>query len=164
MHTPEKEPFFAPPDAGDIPFFNEIFVFYWFHAFIKFSNVKDVFAPRNGQAYNSLLERKHADMHDMCSGDYIINEHTIALLILCMISSLDVGLGLRREKMPVYERTVHMLMMADGLDGRLNWRSELAEVLTKWHDTFKHVNKSKRDSSAGLVLSPAQVVDDPRYL
>ena len=87
----------------------------------------------------------------MCSGDYIINEQTIALLILCMISSLDVGLGLRREKLQVYEPTVRMLQKPDGLDGRCAWRSELAEVLTKWHDTFKHVNKSKRDSSAGLV-------------
>ena len=66
--------------------------------------------------------------------------------------------------MPVYERTVRMLLKADGLDGRRDWRSELAEVLTKWHDTFKHVNKSKRDSSAGLHLSHAQVADDPRYL
>ncbi len=41
-----------------------------------------------------------------------------------------------------------------------SWRTELAEALTKWHDTFKHVFKTKRDRTAGMPLSSLQVVGD----
>jgi hypothetical protein len=58
-----------------MPVFNEVFVFFFFHAFIKFSNMHDVFAIRNDQSYNSLLERKHKGEGDGVSEEYIINEY-----------------------------------------------------------------------------------------
>jgi len=153
VHTPLTAPFFALPPAGGMPAFNEVFVFFFFHAFIKFSNMHDVFAIRNDQSYNSLLERKHKGEGDGVSEEYIINKYTIAYLNLMAVSSLDVSINMRRDKIPIYDQTVAVLKKMDGVGGNRNWRTELAEVLTKWHDTFKHVTKTKRDPTVGLPLS-----------
>ena len=103
-------------------------------------------------------------MDTMCSDEYIFNEDTIAYLNLLVISSLDAGINLMRDKMPLYKQNVRLLKRMDGLEGHRKWRRELAEVLTKWHDTFKHVTKTKRDPTANMALSAAQVrvvdVDD----
>ena len=159
MHTPLTAPFFDLPPAGGMPVFNEVFVFFFFHAFIKFSNMNDVFAIRNDQSYNSLLERKHKGEGDSVSEEYIINEYTIAYLNLMVVSSLDVSINMRRYKMLIYDQTVAVLKKMDWVGGNRNWRTELAEVLTKWHDTFKHVTKTKRDPTLGWELANMQVVD-----
>ena len=66
---------------------------------------------------------------------------------------------MKRNKMQLYEQNVRLLKRMDGLEGHRCWRRELAEVLTK-HDT-----KTKRDPTANMVLSAAQVVDvDDRLL
>ena len=121
-----------------MPLFNEIFVFYFFHAFIKFNNMHTSLVIRNGQSYNSLLERKHATIHNDCSEDYVINEYTIAYCMLMVTCSLDATLAAKREKMALFYKNLRLLKKMDGqaMGGR-NWRRELAEVLTKWHDTFK---------------------------
>ena len=72
---------------------------------------------------------------------------------------MDVSFTLRREKMMVYEQAVSVLRKMDWMGANCNWRTELAEVPTKWHDTFKHVTKTKRDPTVGLPLSTLQVVD-----
>ena len=61
--------------------------------------------------------------------------------------------------MPIYDQTVAVLKKMDGVGGNRNWRTELAEALTKWHDTFKHVTKTKRDPTLGWELANMQVVD-----
>ena len=79
-----------------MPLFNEIFVFYWFNAFLKFSNMFEVFAALNGQSYKSILERMHptTDGSGNPSQDPVINENTIAYLHLC---DLQLGCWLRPE-------------------------------------------------------------------
>ena len=72
---------------------------------------------------------------------------------------MDVSINMRRDKMPIYDQTVAVLKKMDGVGGNRNWRTELAEVLTKWHDTFKHVTETKRDPAVGLALANLQVVD-----
>ena len=142
-----------------MPVFNEVFVFLLFHALIKYSNMHDVFAIRNDQSYNLLLERKHKGKRDGVSEEYIINEYTIAYLNLMAVSSLDVSINMRRDKMPMYDQTGTVLKKMDGVGGNFNWGTELAEALTKLHDTFKHVTKTKRYPTVGLPLSNLQVVD-----
>ena len=85
-----------------MPVFNEVFVFFFFHAFIKFSNMHDVFAIRNDQSYNSLLEHKQKGVHGGVSEEYIINEYTIAYSNLMAVSSLDVSINMRRDEMLIY--------------------------------------------------------------
>ena len=148
-----------------MPLFNEIFVFYFFHAFIKFNNMHTSLALRNGQSYNSLLDRKHATIHGDCSEDYVINEYTIAYCMLMVTCSLDATLAAKREKMALFDKNVRLLKKMYGQAvGGSNWRRELAEVLTKWHDTFKHVNKTRKDPTAGMHLSTAQVEEDDARL
>ncbi len=148
-----------------MPIFNKIFVFFFFHAFLKFNNMHDVFGIQHGQSYNTLLERKHLTPHGYSLDEYIINKHTVANLHLLVSSSLDAGIGRKQVRMPLYELNVCLLKKMDGLDGWCDWRRELAEVLTKWHDTFKHVNKTKGGPMAGMALSTAQVIDvDDRLL
>lgn len=142
-----------------MPLFNEIFIFYWFHAFLKFSNMMDVLAVRNGQSYNSILGRMHAriDGSGSASEEPVINEYTIAYMHICVLCSLDAGVGLRREKMEMYNQYVGVLKKLNGREGARDWRAELAELLTKWHDTFKNVTKTMRDPTAHMILSPGQV-------
>ena len=84
---------------------------------------------------------------------------------LLVISSLDASVNSKRDKLPMYEQTVRVLKKMDGVDGRRDWRAELAEVLTKWHDTCKHVTKTKRDPTADMALSASQVAEvDDRLL
>ncbi len=54
----------------------------------------------------------------MCSDYYIITEHVIALLKLCVASSLNAEIGLRREKMLLYDQPVRVLKRMDGLEDR----------------------------------------------
>ena len=78
---------------------------------------------------------------------------------------MDASVNSKRDKLPIFEQTAQVLKRMDGLDGRRDWRAELAEVLTKWHDTFKHVTKTKRDPTADMALSASQVVEvDDRLL
>jgi hypothetical protein len=118
-----------------------------------------VLAIRNGMSYNSLLARMHPrhDGSGYVSEEPIINEHTIAYFHLCVICSLDAGITLRRQKAAMYEQYVITLKALNGQGGRRNGRSELAEKLSKWHDTFKTVTKTSRDPTAHLVLSSGQV-------
>jgi hypothetical protein len=155
LHSLVQPPFFAAPDGGGMPLFNEIFVFYWFNAFLKFSNMFEVFAALNGQSYKSILERMHptTDGSGNPSQDPVINEHTIAYLHLCVICSLDAGVSLKRQKIQMYENYVNALTVLNGKEGMRDWRKELAETLTQWHDTFKTVRKSMRDPTARIVPS-----------
>jgi hypothetical protein len=57
----------------------------------------------------------------------------------------------------MYEHYVSTLKVLNGQGGRRDWRKELAEKLSKWHDTFKTVSKTSRDPTAHLVLSTGQV-------
>ena len=148
-----------------MPLFNAIFVFFYFRVFVKLNNMFSVFALRNDQSYNSLLERKHSTPHHFCSDQHIITEETVAHLILLVVSSLDASINSKRDKLPIFEQTVQVLKRMDGMNGRRDWRAELAEVLTQWHDTFKHVTKMKRDPTADMSLSAAQVAEvDARLL
>jgi hypothetical protein len=149
-----------------MPLFNAIFVFYYFRVFVKLNNMFPVLALRSGQSYNSLIERKHSTAHDQYwSERYIITEETVAHLILLVVSSLDASVNSKRDKLPIYEQTVRVLKKMDGVDGRRDWRAELAEVLTKWHDTCKHVTKTKRVPTADMALSASQVAEvDDRLL
>jgi hypothetical protein len=113
-------------------------------------------AIRNGQSYDSLLERKHFTIHGDCSEDYIINEYTIAYFMLLVTCSLDATLATKRQKMALFEKNVCLLKKMDGqTPGGSNRRRELAEVLTKWHNTFKHVNKTRRDPT---VVDPVLII------
>jgi hypothetical protein len=54
-----------------------------------------------------------------------------------------------------------LLKTLDGqVAGGRNRRRELAEILIKWHDKLKHVNKTKNNPSVGMTLSTIQVADD----
>ena len=59
--------------------------------------------------------------------------------------------------MEMYKEYVRVLKKLDGKEGRRDWRAELAESLTQWHDTFKTVTKTNRDPTAHMTLSPGQV-------
>ena len=75
---------------------------------------------------------------------------------------MDASINSKRDKLLIYEQTVRVLKKMDGVDCHRDWRAQLAEVLTKWHDTFKHITKTKWDPTADMSLSAAQVaeVDD----
>lgn len=144
LHSLEKEPFFARGDKAGMPLFNEIFVFFYFHAFMKFTNMYAFLAIREGQSYNGLVARKHPD--PACdyevSDEFVITEHTIALMNLYVVCSLDPSTAMRRSKQEYYDKQVALLRAVTAA-GR-NWRAELAESLTKWHPTFQHCfNKRK---------------------
>jgi hypothetical protein len=85
----------------------------------------DVLAIRNGMSYNSLLASTHPrhDGSGYVSEEPIINEHTIAYFLLCMICSLDAGITLRRQKKAMYELYVSTLKALNGQGGRHDWRS-----------------------------------------
>ena len=84
------------------------------------------------------------------------------LMVTC---SLDATLAAKREKMVLFEKNVRLLKKMDGQTaGGRNWRRELAKVLTKWHYTIKHVNKTRKDPTAGMHLSTAQVEEDDARL
>jgi hypothetical protein len=142
-----------------MPLFNEIFIFFWFHAFVKFNNMFDLLAIRNGQSYNSLIAHTHPmpDGSGQTSKDHIINKHTIAYLHLCLICSLDAGVTLKRQKTAIYDCYVASLKVVNWQAGQCDWRVELAEKLTKHHDQFKAVTKTKRDPTTHLLLSSGQV-------
>ena len=113
MHNPEQEPFLALTLMGGMPVFNEIFVVFNFCVFVKFNNMLDVFAIQHGQLYNTLLEHKHSTSRGTCSDEYIITNHTIALLHLCVACSVDVGIGLRQEKMLLCKLHARVLKKMD---------------------------------------------------
>ena len=142
-----------------MPLFKEIFTFFWFHAFVKNRNMFDVFALRNGQTYNSLIARTHPmlEVSGLKSKEHVINEHTIAYLHLCVVCSLEAGVGLKRHKTEVYNHYVSALTVLNGQAGQCDWRKKLAEKLTKWDDTFKTATKTTRDPTVHLVLSLGQV-------
>ena len=103
--------------------------------------------PRDGQSYNSILERKlpHPDVLDMLSDDeFVITERTIALFHLYVACSLDSGITLKREKAGVYAAHVQTLTKMNGKNGARNWRTELAELLSKWHPVFQGVVKARK--------------------
>jgi hypothetical protein len=162
LHSLVTPPFFKAPAGGGMPLFNEIFIFFWFHAFVKFNNMFDVLAIRNGQSYNSLIARTHPtlDGSSHASTEHIINENTIAYLHLCVICSLDAGVTLKRQKTAIYNQYVAALKLLNGKEGRRDWRVELAEKLTKHHDQFKAVTKTKRDPTTHFLLSPGQVDEE----
>ncbi len=82
------------------------------------------------------------------------------LLVTCT-GSLDATLASKRQKMALFEKNVSLLKRMDGQTaGGRNWIRELAEIFTKWHDTFKHVNKTRSDLTAGMNLSTVQVAED----
>ncbi len=58
--------------------FNEMFVSLFFHAFQRSNNMHPYLGVREGQSYNSLLERKLPNADGTISDNYMINEHTIA--------------------------------------------------------------------------------------
>ncbi len=49
LHSLVTPPFFKAPADGGMPLFNEIFIFFCFHTFVKFNNMIDVLAIRNGK-------------------------------------------------------------------------------------------------------------------
>jgi hypothetical protein len=75
----------------------------------------------------------------------------------CEASSLAAGIGARREKIELYNQHVRMLkslrLRIKGQDGLRTWRNEVAKLLTKWHDHFKQVTKTRRKFLAQMVLS-----------
>ncbi len=56
---------------------------------MTFRNMYAFLAPREGQRYNSILERKHSTVNGELSDERIITEHTIALMHLFVASYLD---------------------------------------------------------------------------
>jgi hypothetical protein len=143
----EKEPFLEAPKEGGMPLFNPMFAYLFFHAFQRLNNMYAYLGLRDGQSYNSVLERKlpHPDVVDMLSDDeFVITERTIALFHLYVACSLDSGITLKREKAGVYAAHVQTLMKMNGKNGARNWRTELAELLSKWHPVFQGVVKGRK--------------------
>jgi hypothetical protein len=61
----------------------------------------------------------------------------------------------------VIENSSYACPEEDGRGGReLLLENRACRGLTRWHDTLKHVTKTKRDPTAGMPPSSLQVVDD----
>ena len=99
---------------------------------------------REGQSYESLLDRKLPNEDGTLSDQYAINENTIALFHLYVASSLDPGVGTLRKKLGLYGKYVANLQQMNGEGTARNWRKELAECLSKWHPIFQKVVKRRK--------------------
>ncbi len=92
-----------------MPFFNEIFVFLYFHAFVRCSNMSHHLFPRDSQTFAYLLDAKHPPLKGGDADECIITEHTIALFHLYACSSFDAGIGRKLAKAGTYKGHVKIL-------------------------------------------------------
>ena len=124
-----------------------------------------VLGPREGQSYNALLDRRlpmlDSPTNELSDTDFVVNEHTIALFHLYVASCLDTSVAERRKKEAIYNQHVKTLKALSGKSpGGRNWRTELAECLTKWHPVFHAVVKRRRSQPGevdGVLVTDEQV-------
>ena len=145
-----------------MPLFNPMFAYFYFQ---RCSNIYKFLAPRVGQSYPGILDRKYPRPDGDLADEFMINEHTISLFHLYVASCLDAGVGERRQKLGVYTAHVNLLKRMNGKDGARDWRAELGELLDKWHPVLAaHLKRRKVQrvpDECGQKLD-AQV--DPRLL
>ena len=80
---------------------------------------------------------------------------------LYVASCLDTSVAERRKKEAIYNQHVKTLKALSGKSpGGRNWRTELAECLTKWHPVFHAVVKRRRSQPGevdGVLVTDEQV-------
>ena len=161
-HSLTEAPFFKAPTGGGMPLFNALFAYIFFHAFQRSTNMYAVLGVRDGQSYNGVLARKIPEkgnvLAELSDTEFLITEHTIALCHLYVASSLDSGISEKRKKQEVYNVHVATLQALSGKGAR-NWRTELAECLSKWHPVFQKLSKHRKSSHEvnGVMVENVQV-------
>jgi hypothetical protein len=148
-----------------MPLFNALFAYIFFHAFQRSTNMYAVLGVRDGQSYNGLLERKLPEkgnvLSELSDTEFVITEHTIALCHLPRC--LDSGISEKRKKQEVYNVHVATLQALSG-QGPRNWRTELAECLSKWHPVFQKLSKHRKSSHEVNDVMVANVQVDASLL
>ncbi len=99
-------------------YFNPLFVFLWFHGFIKTVNMYPFLVPSHAKSIAVLFARKIPNADGALSEDFFINENLLAMFHFLVACSLDASATARRGKKVYFMQQIvyYRALTAKGVD------------------------------------------------